>query len=367
MEQLEVMPVSSRVVCLNAPHLKSLCVFEALSRTLGCYYNHHRPQIVSCQGKVRLPVPRITRIRGHTTHTHTPGEAPCLHTLLQMGTYLVFHLPDWTQVQQCHLVLNGIEKVPRTDVPPNIILERIESTTTSRLLTTEGETQTKLSSTDPTTNPSINKSHTKHTTLSSVSERVSCAIRSLGLEHRHTHENNKNTSSKTKQTDPQGKSRDPSGEGQQHQGPARTCLTLNMMDTEEVTTLLDDDEDDYSSDTSDDLHKVHRVTQCVRMKAETYTILSVTPNTAVPHTQVVRRRLLVDITAVLKPPPPDKVLTLLLRPAEEIQAWQFLSSCIKVTQIGSKGLAENGSGTMKKTLTRTKPLYFSKNGNAHRF
>ncbi|XP_045117693.1 uncharacterized protein LOC123508218 [Portunus trituberculatus] len=337
MEQLEVMPVSSRVVCLNAPHLKSLCVFEALSRTLGCYYNHHRPQIVSCQGKVRLPVPRITRIRGHTTHTHTPGEAPCLHTLLQMGTYLVFHLPDWTQVQQCHLVLNGIEKVPRTDVPPNIILERIESTTTSRLLTTEGETQTKLSSTDPTTNPSINKSHTKHTTLSSVSERVSCAIRSLGLEHRHTHENNKNTSSKTKQTDPQGKSRDPSGEGQQHQGPARTCLTLNMMDTEEVTTLLDDDEDDYSSDTSDDLHKV------------------------------VRRRLLVDITAVLKPPPPDKVLTLLLRPAEETQAWQFLSSCIKVTQIGSKGLAENGSGTMKKTLTRTKPLYFSKNGNAHRF
>ena len=37
-----------------------------------------------------------------------------------------------------------------------------------------------------------------------------------------------------------------------------------------------------------------------------------------------------DITAVLKPPPADKVLTLLLRPAEETQAWQFLSSCIKV-------------------------------------
>lgn len=45
MDQLEVMPVSSRVVCLNAPHLKSLCVFEALSRTLGCYYNHHRLQV----------------------------------------------------------------------------------------------------------------------------------------------------------------------------------------------------------------------------------------------------------------------------------------------------------------------------------
>lgn len=301
MEQLEVMPVSSRVVCLNAPHLKSLCVFEALSRTLGCYYNHHRPQIVSCHGKVRLPVPRITRIRGHTTHTQTPGEAPCLHTLLQMGTYLVFHLPDWTQVQQCHLVLNGIEKVPRTDVPPNIILERIESTTTtSRLLPPEGETQTKLTTSDPPTNHSINKSLTKHTALSSVSERVSCAIRSLGLEHRHNHENNKNTSSKAKQTDTQGKSKDLLGESQQHQGAVRTCITLNMMDTEEVTTLLDDDEDDYSSDTSDDLHKV------------------------------VRRRLLVDITAVLTPPPPDKVLTLLLRPAEETQAWQFLSSCIKV-------------------------------------
>lgn len=55
MEQLEVMPVSSRVVCLNAPHLKSLCVFEALSRTLGCYYNHHRPQVTH---------------RGEPTHAH---------------------------------------------------------------------------------------------------------------------------------------------------------------------------------------------------------------------------------------------------------------------------------------------------------
>ncbi|KAG0727427.1 hypothetical protein GWK47_034676 [Chionoecetes opilio] len=215
MEQLEVMPVSSRVVCLNAPHLKSLCVFEALSRTLGCYYNHHRPQIVSCHGKVRLPVPRITRIRGHTTHAHTPGEAPTLHTLLQMGTYLVFHLSDWTQVQQCHLVLNGIEKVPRSDVPPNIVLERLDSSTTaSRLLPPEGEVQTNLTPSEPVTsdppthqNHSTTKSTTKHTTLASVSERVSCAIRSLGLEHRHNSENNRNTSSKTKQMDSQGGTR----------------------------------------------------------------------------------------------------------------------------------------------------------------
>lgn len=342
MEQLEVMPVSSRVVCLNAPHLKSLCVFEALSRTLGCYYNHHRPQIVSCHGKVRLPVPRITRIRGHTTHTHTPGEAPTLHTLLQMGTYLVFHLSDWTQVQQCHLVLNGIEKVPKTDVPTKIILERIDSSTTaSRLLPPEGEAETNLTTSepinsDPPTNHSINKINTKHSTLASVSERVSCAIKSLGLEQRHSNVNNRNTSSKTKPSDNQGKSKDVTCEKLQHPPASRTCITLNMEETEEVTTLLDDEEDDYSSDTSDDLHKV------------------------------VRRRLLVDITSVLEPPPADKVLTLLLRPAEETQAWQFLSSCIKVTQIGSKGLAVNGSGTMKKTLTRTKPLYFSKNGNAHR-
>lgn len=56
-----------------------------------------------------------------------------------MGTYLVFHLSDWTQVQQCHLVLNGIEKVPQTDVPAKVILQRIDSTTTaSRLLPPEG-------------------------------------------------------------------------------------------------------------------------------------------------------------------------------------------------------------------------------------
>lgn len=59
MDHLEVMPVSSRVVCLNAPHLKSLCVFEALSRTLGCYYNHHHPQV---QPHVLL-LPRIGKER----------------------------------------------------------------------------------------------------------------------------------------------------------------------------------------------------------------------------------------------------------------------------------------------------------------
>lgn len=56
MEHLEVMPVSSRVVCLNAPHLKSLCVFEALSRILGYYYNHHRLQV----GPIFCP-PTITK------------------------------------------------------------------------------------------------------------------------------------------------------------------------------------------------------------------------------------------------------------------------------------------------------------------
>ena len=48
-------------------------------------------------------------------------------------------------------------------------------------------------------------------------------------------------------------------------------MTLNMTDTEEVTTLLDDDEDDYSSDTSDDLHKVRKVTHSVKVNARTQT------------------------------------------------------------------------------------------------
>lgn len=47
-----------------------------------------------------------------------------------MGTYLVFHLSDWTQVKDCHLLINGVEKVPRIDVPPKVILERINSADT---------------------------------------------------------------------------------------------------------------------------------------------------------------------------------------------------------------------------------------------
>lgn len=44
---------------------------------------------------------------------------------------------------------------------------------------------------------------------------------------------------------------------------------------------------------------------------------------------------MVDITSLLQAPPSDNVLTILLRPAEETQAWQFLSSCIKVTHENS--------------------------------
>lgn len=347
MDHLEVMPISSRVVCLNAPHLKSLCVFEALSRTLGCYYNHHRPQIVSCQGVVRLPAPRIVRIRGHASHTHTPGDIPMLHTTIQMGTYLVFHLTDWAHVRQCYLVLNGIEKVPRTNVPPRIILERIHSSEVSQSLSLKAEMHqnentrnsvslTRLHTsplpgtciTTPRENPTSLPTPARNSATRRDSDYCNNQDNQGNLQvnnsmHMVNDQNKKDTEEKMNGTDGQNE--------QQH------CqIILNMAETEEVTSLLDEDEDEYTSDTSDDLHKV------------------------------VRKRLSIDITQLLSPRPKDKILVLLLRPAEETQAWQFLSSCMKVTHSSSKTMVMEGTGTIKKALTRTKPLYFSKNGNVHR-
>lgn len=40
---------------------------------------------------------------------------------------------------------------------------------------------------------------------------------------------------------------------------AHDHIFLDMNKTEEVTTLLDDDEDEFASDTSDDLHKVTKL------------------------------------------------------------------------------------------------------------
>lgn len=128
-----------------------------------------------------------------------------------------------------------------------------------------GDSETNLTTTecvspDPPLNNANNKVNLKHTTLTSVSERVSCAIRSLGLEQRHpSHEHSKNITSKTKVIDIQGERK--KNVTEKWQEASRTHITINMEETEEVTTLLDDEDDNYSSDTSDDLHKVGRLTQ----------------------------------------------------------------------------------------------------------
>lgn len=120
------------------------------------------------------------------------------------------------------------------------------------------ELETQLSSnecipTDPPLNNSNNRINSKHSTLPSVSERVSSAIRSLGLEQRHTsHEHSKNTCNKKKLIDNQRESKKP--ESEKWQETSSTHITINMEEAEEVTTLLDDE--DESSDTSDDVHKV---------------------------------------------------------------------------------------------------------------
>ncbi|KAG7161844.1 hypothetical protein Hamer_G007504 [Homarus americanus] len=311
MEHLEVMPVSTRVVCLNAPHLKSLCVFEALSRTLGCYYNHHRSQ---------------------------------------MGTYLVFYLTHWTHIRECNLVLNGIEKVPRTNVPPRIILERIHSPDSTESppshkdeTQTNGDTREGFSLTrvntlplpdhsniaeanNPTSLPASPKNYVRRDPSRSINQESQGCLQV----------NNKiETAQKQKRENIQ-KNEPERQMAQKEVEKTHNHITLNMDETEEITTLLDEDEDEYTSDTSDDLHKV------------------------------VRKRLSVDITPLLNPHPKDKLLVLLLRPAEETQAWQFLSSCLKITHSSSRTMVVDGSGTIKKALTRTKPLYFSKNGNVHR-
>ncbi|XP_027210221.2 uncharacterized protein [Penaeus vannamei] len=362
MDQLEVMPVSSRVVCLNAPHLKSLCVFEALSRTLGCYYNHHRLQVVSCQATVRLPAPRVVRIRGHATHTHPPGDTPTLRTPIQMGTYLVFHLGDWSQVKKCHLVLNGIEQVPRSAVPAKVNLQRIlhsqplqqpvpplESTPQSPTHLspsippiTQEEQLTNGSALKKTTSlsPRANTSHpAKPPPPVPPKPKISRGTKSYSLDSHsqlltNTDQSLQNIKSSLPLTEQKPQQKLDVCE-EKPKSPVNQ-IPLHMNRAEDITTLLDDDDDECASDASDDLHKV------------------------------VRKRLSADITVLLDPPPENNVLVLLLKPAEETQAWQFLSACMQVTQCGNKPLVMEGTGSMKKALTRTKPLYFSKNGNVQR-
>lgn len=130
------------------------------------------------------------------------------------------------------------------------------------ICSTSGESETNHSApgcvtADPPLDNANNTVNSRHTTINSVSERVSCAIKSLGLEQRHlSHEHNKSTCSKTKVKNNQEERNKPASE--KWQKGSSTHMTVNMEETEEVTTLLDDD---YSSDTSDDLHKVGKLTK----------------------------------------------------------------------------------------------------------
>lgn len=391
MEHLEVMPISMRVVCLNAPYLKSLCVFESLSRTLGCYYNHHRPQVVSCYTTVRLPAPRIVKVRGHASHAHTPCDIPTIQTTIQMGTYLAFYLKDWSEIHKCHLIINGIEKVSKAKapVPPNILLERIidsnlspSNTDQEKNLTNESLNNSQegtrfnkdLLSNNTHNVTIVNETMLSNTTqgIARVAERLFSSARisekvfnantlpkprriikgfpekdtnaytTTSHKHSNAKQNGKarSTCIDNYPTKLQDKDRKGNNEKDNREKPnTNTILSINMDQSEEITTLLDDDNDDdseYTSDTSDDLHKI------------------------------VRKRLSVDITSLLHPCPGNNILVVLMKPAEESQAWQFLSACMKVTHFSTKALVTEGTGTIKKALTRTRPLYFSKNGNAQR-
>ncbi|KAK7076589.1 hypothetical protein SK128_004506 [Halocaridina rubra] len=349
MEHLEIMPISSRVVCLNAPYLKSLSVFEALSRALGCYYNHHRSQVVSCKATVRLPTPKVVRIKGHTSHIHTPCDTPMLHITIKMGTYLMFYLKDWSQIHKCNLILNGIEKVPKTNVPPKILIERVmDQSSGNQEETYTNDTFSEPSQSNTTTtenNFNANTHQTSHHLLDNVP--IKDMIRNYEMNNikkytpvHHTKSSPLQQSNREYPSTPHDGERN-SRDRQDNRDivVSGQSITIDMDHSEEITTLLDDENDDESectSDTSDELHKV------------------------------VRKRLSVDITSLLHPYPNNNILVLLLRPGEESQAWQFLSACIKVTHDSTKALVNEGTGTIKKALTRTRPLYFSKNGNAHR-
>ncbi|ROT80894.1 hypothetical protein C7M84_000353 [Penaeus vannamei] len=186
-----------------------------------------------------------------------------------MGTYLVFHLGDWSQVKKCHLVLNGIEQVPRSAVPAKVNLQRILHS-------------------QPLQQPVPPLESTP-------------------------------------------------------QSPTHLSPSIPPITQEEQLTN----------------GSALKKTTSLSPRANT-------SHPAKPPPPVVRKRLSADITVLLDPPPENNVLVLLLKPAEETQAWQFLSACMQVTQCGNKPLVMEGTGSMKKALTRTKPLYFSKNGNVQR-
>ncbi|KAK3892629.1 hypothetical protein Pcinc_003518 [Petrolisthes cinctipes] len=318
-ELLEVQPVSWRVVSLNAPYLKSLCVFESLSRALGCCYNHHHPQVVSCECWVRLPAARMTRVRGHTSHTMATGHTPTINTNIEMGTYLVFHLADWSKIQQCHLVLHGIEKVPKSHNMTHILLQRVDSINTNNdtqqdiqqqqltqpnlaklnlpqqltqpNLTTQPQpnhtdiqqqqlTQpylTKLNLPQQLTQPNLTTTQPNHRDIQQQPQQ-----QPTEPQHNHkeiqqqqltqpnlttTQPNHKDIQQQPQQqpTEPQPNHKDippqppppPPQLRAYHEGDVSE-IVVNLTEAEEVITLLDDDGDDdgCESDTSDDLHKV---------------------------------------------------------------------------------------------------------------
>ncbi|KAK4317244.1 hypothetical protein Pmani_011659 [Petrolisthes manimaculis] len=424
-ELLEVQPVSWRVVSLNAPYLKSLCVFESLSRALGCCYNHHHPQVVSCECWVRLPAARMTRVRGHTTHTMATGHTPTINTHIEMGTYLVFHLADWSKIQQCHLVLHGIEKVPKSHNMTQILLQRVDSNNND----TQQDTQPQPPNHTDTQPPQPNHTDTQ----------------TPQPNHNHT------------QPQPP-----PQQFSQYHKGETVTELIVNLTEAEEVITLLDDDDDDDGDDDgceSDDLHKVivrrvsvdittlltpqpsqhmlvlllrpynnkhitthtpHRISalphtpqsphnatptpqsphipQSPRTPTSSHTSTSPqllkslhipsSPQIKSSHTPHTHPSL--QIKSPHTPPspqiksphtPPSSLTKSPHTPPSSLtksphtspshtpsvsHAWQFQSACIKVSVSSCPSVMKEGCGTLKKTLTRTKPLYFSKNGNVHR-
>ncbi|XP_064079190.1 uncharacterized protein LOC135196351 isoform X2 [Macrobrachium nipponense] len=354
------------------------------SQTSGCILLHNCTATSpkdSKSARSRITCPHAVRYPNYSNNN--PG------LLLQMGTYLAFYLKDWSEIHKCHLIINGIEKVSKAKapVPPNILLERIidsnlppsnidqEKNFTNESLNNsqEGTRFNKDLLSNNTNNVTIvNETLLSNTTqgIARVAERLFSSARisekvfnantlpkprriiksfpekdrnaytTTSHKHSNATQNGKMHSIDNYPTKLQEKDRKSNNEKDNREKPnTNTILTINMDQSEEITTLLDDDNDDdseYTSDTSDDLHKV------------------------------VRKRLSVDITSLLHPCPGNNILVVLMKPAEESQAWQFLSACMKVTHFSTKALVTQGSGTIKKALTRTRPLYFSKNGNAQR-
>lgn len=125
---ISILLLCSHPLCCSPPHMSVLYMFQLIFTSLS-FISLYYLYFFFTDELVQNALSWIESVSNSSLLSINSYFTPLVNPIcpFQMGTYLVFHLTDWSQVRQCHLLIHGVEKVPRTDVPPKVILERVHS------------------------------------------------------------------------------------------------------------------------------------------------------------------------------------------------------------------------------------------------